>query len=923
MCCSHATGSCKSICEKISLVDIAADAKLRNQTVQEVQKFCSPQLNNFWECLNTSFEEMSRGESWFGRVCCPLPQSENCRRACVTANSIYDLSQGCRKSDEISFFNCLDRQYVGYECCSNARSPNCKEACLEIFKSRLTPTRLQRNMVLEQCEYDSPKVLGCVKNFIKVTPATNLHKHMKCCEKSNKNKCREACKEILSLNNTLQETMDGLQIGGCGFPLFQDQFWQCFMKPVDSINTVEISRIDRVGMDSAKWHCCSRASTNECRKLCSKTFLKDWSTLWDDFHLKCLSQVAQEELRNCIDEVDEPCELGCDGLSFCTNFNNRPTELFRSCTPEADDAARNDVTLWQTRHELTLPGLTLPLKNISKCSPNTWKAVACTLQIKPCSRVSHANQICRNVCLNILSDCVDWSRVPVKHSPETICAMLSPEDPAVSCISLESFLAPSGNTYESIDGQVSSPCKGDPCKESEICTVNKNCLPGKHCSPYKCTPGCKLGEVSEYLVPEGTYVRIPLPNNQNRCLKICKCTSNGIDECQPLPCVLLGSCWNNERRHGEIFHLECNKCTCYAGEMICSKKQCENSLLGGRNTAYTTLPCNCPPHFVPVCGRNGNIYPSACLAKCAGLSDSDIEYGACQDPCRNNPCAIGKKCVPDTKICLSLKHKPCTQFQCINGTANCGSLPKEPVCDVDNKEYANSCFLAHNNRKFAYQGPCLQGCAYLGEVCGINGKTYISECAAIADYVSVDYVGPCVTVGAITDSKTIQCPTIKCKPLPRADCLGFTPPGACCPICGGSLRLLYSTKQIDRALYVLQTQNTQSLTLKATLQALERQIQVAQCSLKGYLTVEVDIFVVVQSTEKRPTALQLEACVREAEKIASLINRQSPRVQSEISLSSLVTASVVHTVHSSATITSSSFLLILLAMTFLLGIELP
>jgi len=85
------------------------------------------------------------------------------------------------------------------------------------------------------------------------------------------------------------------------------------------------------------------------------------------------------------DLVDEPCELGCDGLSFCTNFNNRPTELYRSCTPQADEAARSEVTLWQNQNIIALPGLTLPLKPDEKCS-NIWKAVACTLQVKPCSR---------------------------------------------------------------------------------------------------------------------------------------------------------------------------------------------------------------------------------------------------------------------------------------------------------------------------------------------------------------------------------------------------------------------------------------------------------------------------------------------------------------------------------------------------------
>lgn len=442
---------------------------------------------------------------------------------------------------------------------------------------------------------------------------------MNCCDKSNNIKCRETCKKVLTTKNTVEEIFDGLQKGGCGSPLPQDIFWQCFLKPeTDPISTsMQVSRIHKVGIDSAKWHCCQRANSTQCGRLCSRTFTKFWSTSWEDFHRKCLVHVSEENLRNCIDEVDEPCELGCDGLSFCTNFNNRPTELFRSCTSQADEAARSDVALWQTQNTLTLPDLKLPLKSIAQCSPNIWKAIACTLQIKPCSRKSHANQICRDVCLNVLRQCVDWTQLAPIHSPQSICRTLSPEDPNVSCIKLENFLYPSEYYYPRIIDQVSSPCKGNPCDENEICIINKNCIHGTNCQAYSCVPGCKLGEVSPYMVPEHTYVRLPIPNNSKECLKICKCNRNRIEECQPLLCITLTSCLlgNMQQMHGTTFNIDCNTCSCYAGEKICSKKQCESSALSGRNTAYTTLPCNCPAHYIPVCGRNGVTYPSACLAK--------------------------------------------------------------------------------------------------------------------------------------------------------------------------------------------------------------------------------------------------------------------------------------------------------------------
>lgn len=227
---------------------------------------------------------------------------------------------------------------------------------------------------------------------------------------------------------------------------------------------------------------------------------------------------------------------------------------------------------------------------------------------------------------------------------------------------------------------------------------------------------------------------------------------------------------------------------------------------------------------------------------------------------------------------------------------NCKNLAVDPVCDSDNQEHQNSCSLLRSGKKFAYRGACLNNCNYTTIICGVNGKTYVSECAARADFVSIDYVGACNTVGLINDFKMPQCDGIACAPLPRDDCIGYTPPGACCPVCGGVIRFLYSRKQIDRALYALHGHSLSSLTLKSILKSLERQIQVAQCSLTGYLSIELDVIVVVRTNVDQPSDLQLEACVREAEKIASLVTRQSPRVASELSLSALTSAIVVHMV---------------------------
>lgn len=119
------------------------------------------------------------------------------------------------------------------------------------------------------------------------------------------------------------------------------------------------------------------------------------------------------------------------------------------------------------------------------------------------------------------------------------------------------------------------------------------------------------------------------------------------------------------------------------------------------------------------------------------------------------------------------------------------------------------------------------------------------------------------------------------------------PPGACCPVCGGAVRIIYSRKQIDRVLSTLKGKNTEILTLKGILRALDNLIQVAHCRISGYLTIEADIFILVHTVGPNLSQLQHEACIREAEKIATLIDTQSHRITSDIALSALTVANVV------------------------------
>lgn len=154
-------------------------------------------------------------------------------------------------------------------------------------------------------------------------------------------------------------------------------------------------------------------------------------------------------------------------------------------------------------------------------------------------------------------------------------------------------------------------------------------------------------------------------------------------------------------------------------------------------------------------------------------------------------------------------------------------------------------------------------------------------------------MGKCQEVGLLTNTLGQRCNNVQCEPIAEKHCIRIVPPAACCPICSGALRIVFSRKQIDRALYALKGQNTDALTLRAILAALAELIRVSQCRLSGYLTIETDIFVTVQSTVKTPSFIQIEACTREVEKMSNLISMQSHRITSNLALSSLTVAHVI------------------------------
>lgn len=59
------------------------------------------------------------------------------------------------------------------------------------------------------------------------------------------------------------------------------------------------------------------------RDMCREISTNWGSQTLQDFDQLCEYNPVESELINCLADVREPCQLGCKGLSYCTNFNNR------------------------------------------------------------------------------------------------------------------------------------------------------------------------------------------------------------------------------------------------------------------------------------------------------------------------------------------------------------------------------------------------------------------------------------------------------------------------------------------------------------------------------------------------------------------------------------------------------------------------
>lgn len=117
-----------------------------------------------------------------------------------------------------------------------------------------------------------------------------------CCQKAPSPECRTTCEAVLRRTGDSQEIANALS-KECGAPALHDDLWQCFLRTDAPADAKDI-----IPYDAAKMHCCQKATTINCRRLCFNTFNKDWHNNWQNFFAECLGDPQEMDLSQCIEE---------------------------------------------------------------------------------------------------------------------------------------------------------------------------------------------------------------------------------------------------------------------------------------------------------------------------------------------------------------------------------------------------------------------------------------------------------------------------------------------------------------------------------------------------------------------------------------------------------------------------------------------
>jgi len=625
-CCAAATTEqCQLRCQQTDLQSPGF-----NQRVLALN--CSTSMKTFWTCVNATVlgTQQSLTEVQGGglgvRQCCHLSPVHRCRTACLTANQSGDLVKKCRKSDNIQFFHCVSTVHEGDECCSISSDPACRKACLAVYSATATSVsgagsnRTLRKAVSSACSR-TPRLFSCAKKLLKVDRMDNKTNTLECCNKGEAFQCRKACKEALRANRSSNEVFDVL-VEHCGVVNLTDSpLWQCFLRNSPTGRNASAERVSndvkqrslgdsrvapsapRISFDAAKLSCCDRGS-QQCHQLCRKAYTEDYSQEYDELE-RCVQHPAESTMASCLHDVEEPCQPGCSNLSFCSSFNNRPLELFRSCSPQADVTAQKVFQEWVLMSRVLLPGWNVKMWGPATCLTRYWKALSCILQLRPCKRNMLQTTICHKDCLKLLKTCMTQANDTLAAQ---LCNRITPRSFNDECISLDDYLSRPQQVPTAV---VVAPCRFNRCKSGNVCIVD-------HHAPdaYSCLPGCRFGDMSKMMGFAKTWVQFPtssLACPYNSCNEVCYCNANGeLQQCHTPAFQPFESCWvsDHEIDHGTRLQMECNHCICHYGELICTKYHCGMSTGIGSGATWS-----CPLQPLPVCSSTGKRYLNTCFSQ--------------------------------------------------------------------------------------------------------------------------------------------------------------------------------------------------------------------------------------------------------------------------------------------------------------------